>query len=291
MSLSDPAAISKAPSADLKVIFPDEKVMKQVVLAARRVSSPKKRSSVNKASLSRSAAEPNGQESEALLSLPTTSKTEEELCELCIETNRAPLFLAFTIVMLGFLQPDQPLSSRLSIAQAVVSAGAQSKAKYLGLTTSPTAEEDVWLRGRDVAVMRRHTTSSASEVPSEPGAQQTSTASHQAFWGIDLEALRKSNGPLIAGASGGREAIGPPIHTPQSARQYLLKSMKIVTQETSQSGSKKKSAAEIMADKEEAAAVVLRAIEINSIAEHSPGIPSSDPTSRKGKLAGAKEVH
>jgi hypothetical protein len=110
--------------------------------------------------------------------------------------------------------------------------------------------------------MRRHTTSSASEVLSEPGAQPTSTASHQAFWGIDLEALRKSNGPLIAGASGDREAVGPPIHTPQSARQYLLKSMKIVTEDTSQSGSKKKSAAEIMADKEEAAAVVLRAIEI-----------------------------
>jgi hypothetical protein len=148
MSLSDPGAISKAPSADLKAIFPDEKVMKQVVLAARRVSSPNKRSSVKKASRSRTAAEANEQESEALLSLPSTSKTEEELCELCIETNRAPLFLAFTIVMLGFLHPDQPLSSRLSIAQAVVSAGAQSKAKYLGLTTSPTAEEDGWAQGQ-----------------------------------------------------------------------------------------------------------------------------------------------
>jgi hypothetical protein len=110
--------------------------------------------------------------------------------------------------------------------------------------------------------MRRHTASSVADVPSEQEEQQASTTSHQAFWGIDLEALRKSNGPLIARANGGKESTGPPIHTPQSARQYLLKSMKIITEDMSQSGGKKKSAAEIMAEKEEAAAVVLRAIEI-----------------------------
>ncbi|KAL8740743.1 MAG: hypothetical protein Q9190_006580, partial [Brigantiaea leucoxantha] len=59
--------------------------------------------------------------------------------------------------------PSQPLSSRLSLAQAVMSTGAKSKAVHLGLQSGKPAEEEGWgegqpvvrVMGRDIRVMRR----------------------------------------------------------------------------------------------------------------------------------------
>jgi hypothetical protein len=84
--------------------------------------------------------------------------------------------------------------------------------------------------------------------------------------GIDLEALRKSNGPLIAGKNA-KGNTGPPIHMPQAARNYLLKSMFMVdNDEARESPQPKKaskvSAANVAASKQEAAARVLKAINI-----------------------------
>ncbi|KIX03086.1 uncharacterized protein Z518_06636 [Rhinocladiella mackenziei CBS 650.93] len=267
--LNTPENISKADEANLKSIFADEKVLKQVINAAKRVSNPKKRSSGQTSSppSKRAKIESDEFDDESCLTLPQTDLSIDEIGKMIIDTNRAPLFLAFTITVLAYTHPEQPLSSRLSLAQAVVSAGAQSKAKYLGLTTGPTPEEDGWaqgqpkvkIMGREVAVMRRHVVSK----------QEDDNAPSTAFWGLDLEALRRSNGPLIAGKdSKGHE--GPPIHKPAAARNYLLKSMMAVdsgARAPSQDGGKsetvvKKNPKDTSRKKEEAAAVVLKAIDV-----------------------------
>ncbi|RMZ81769.1 hypothetical protein DV738_g2062, partial [Chaetothyriales sp. CBS 135597] len=274
LDLATPARIAQAPHADLKVVFADEKALQQVVNAAKRVSNPRKRPAsasgrgVVPGARGGSAAEASSPvDDEAALSLPTLDWDEEALSHVSIETNRSPLFLAFALAVLNYTHPEQPLSSRLSLAQAVVSAGAQSKAKHIGLATGPTAEEDGWamgqpkitLMGRQIAVMRRQT--STQPDPSTDG----DPSSHSALWGLDLEALRRSNGPLLTGRSG-----APPVHSPKTARSYLLKSMDLAdrpdessgSQQTRSPKSKKKTAANIAARKEEVAAMVLKAIDI-----------------------------
>lgn len=272
-NLSTPEQISKADPALLKEIFTGEKVdyVKQVINAAKRVSNPKKRGAAPTSSPAskrgKSESERGLVDDEASLALPSSDCTADELENIIIETNRAPLFLAFTIAVLAYTHPDQPLSSRWSMAQAVVSAGAQSKAKYIGLTSGPTAEEDGWamgqpkikIMGREVAVMRRQFVQSEAEM----------TSPATAFWGLDLEALRRSNGPLIAGKNE-QKRDGPPIHRPNSPRNYLLKSM-IDVQVTAEDGdggreiktpTTKQKPAEIALRREEAAAKMLKAIDI-----------------------------
>ncbi len=269
--LNTPEHIAKADEACLKSIFADEKVLKQVVNAAKRVAGPKKRALSHPSSPTskRVKADPGPIDEEASLALPLTELSVNELEHVCIETNRAPLFLAFTIAVLAYTHPEQPLSSRWSLAQAVVSAGAQSKAKYLGLTNGPTAEEDGWaqgqpkvkIMGREVAVMRRY-------MPVE--AEDNTTAPADAFWGLDLDALRKSNGPLIAGKDVKRSA-GPPIHKATGPRNYLLKSMILVDPDPTQSGdtiegkktaAKTKTGQTMTKQREEAAAMMLKAIDV-----------------------------
>lgn len=270
-NLSTPDQIAKADPADLKSIFTGEKTdyVKQVINAAKRVSNPKKRSA-DKTSSSiskRVKSESEVVDEEGPLAFPQTDLTLDELENVTIETNRAPLFLAFTIAVLAYTQPEQPLSSRWSMAQAVVSTGAQSKAKYLGLTSGPTAEEDGWamgqpkvkIMGREVAVMRRHVVKSDEDTLNPTSA----------FWGLDLEALRRSNGPLIAGKDD-KKQDGPPIHKPHAPRNYLLKSMVDVQANSAgrdptpktKTETKKEKPAEIARRKEEAAAKMLKAIDI-----------------------------
>ncbi|KIX99868.1 uncharacterized protein Z520_04504 [Fonsecaea multimorphosa CBS 102226] len=263
--LNSPENISKADETDLKTIFADEKVLKQVINAAKRISNPKKRAAAqsNSSTLKRARTDQDPLDDEISLALPQTEISIAELENITIETNRAPLFLAFTIAVLAYTLPEQPLSSRWSLAQAVVSAGAQSKAKYLGLTSGPTAEEDGWaqgqpkikIMGREVAVMRRHVAATAEDETSTPSV---------AFWGLDLEALRKSNGPLIAGKDI-KSSTGPPIHKPLSPRNYLLKSMVVVESSAEESqkkpDSKKKTPKEMASKREEAAAMTLKAID------------------------------
>ncbi|ETN46701.1 uncharacterized protein HMPREF1541_00888 [Cyphellophora europaea CBS 101466] len=277
LQLLSPEAVAQAQHADLKVVFTDDKILKQVVNAAKRVSNPTKRGPGKRRAVPRHSDASNTADEEAALALPTAEVTEDDLSTIRIETNRAPLFLAFALTVLAYTQADQPLSSRLSLAQAVVSAGAQSKAKYIGLTTDRTAEEDGWaqgqpkirIMGRDIAVMRRHVPVPAATSDDSQETIRAVEPSHNSFWGIDLDALRKANGPLIADKNT-KSPAGPPIHTPQAARQYLLKSMLVI--ENGENGGeqqspnskkvKKPTAAEIMARKQEAAAMVLKAIDI-----------------------------
>lgn len=273
LDLATPEKISQAQHADLKIVFTDDKVLKQVVSAAKRVSNPKKRTTAATQRLAGLKSE-NPEDEEAALALPLTEKDEQSLANATIETNRAPLFLAFALSVLKYTLPEQPTSSRLSLAQAVVSAGAQSKAKHIGLTSGPTAEEDGWamgqpkirIMGREVAVMRRQILIPSTEDSQTTVKPEEGTSSHTAFWGLDLEALRKSNGPLISGNDRSSHS-GPPIHAPKAARAYLLKSMDQIDGSTpmvklESPKSKKNTAADIMARKEEAAAMVLKAIDL-----------------------------
>lgn len=88
---------------------------------------------------------------------------EEVIERTVLQTNRAPLVLAFAVEVLRYTMPEQPPSSRLSLAQAVVSANSRSKAVSLGIEKGAPAEDEGWgtgqpkvrIMGRDVAVLKR----------------------------------------------------------------------------------------------------------------------------------------
>ena len=103
------------------------------------------------------------QEIEKALELPQPSQDEEKIERTVIYTNRAPLVLAFAVLLLQFTMPEQPLSSRLSLAQAVVSVNSRSKAQSLGIEKGRSAEELGWgqgqpkvrVMGREISVLKR----------------------------------------------------------------------------------------------------------------------------------------
>ncbi|KAI5917356.1 hypothetical protein F4810DRAFT_50013 [Camillea tinctor] len=102
------------------------------------------------------------QEFEASLELPVEID-EDVISNTILLTNRAPLVLAFAVELLRYTMPEQPPSSRLSLAQAVVSANSRSKAVNLGIEKGPSADEEGWGRGqpkmrvlgREVTVLKR----------------------------------------------------------------------------------------------------------------------------------------
>ena len=73
---------------------------------------------------------------------------DETLKTVVLYTNRAPLVLAFLVVLLKHTMPEQPLSGRLSLAQAYVSLTSKSRAIYLGIDTGTTAEEEGFGEGQ-----------------------------------------------------------------------------------------------------------------------------------------------
>ena len=283
--------IAKADLPALSAVFADEKISKQILSAAKRVSHPRKRAGTSTngtsaAKRKRSIGEDGGNteaEREVDLSLPVVEVGEEEMIKTTIQTNRAPLVLAFAVTLLQYTMPEQPLSSRLSLAQAVVSLNSQSKAKSIGIAVGRTAEEDGWAQGqpkvkvmgREIAVMRRGgygTPQMVKEEDSQATLQSEDAGPKQqsAFWGLDLEALRKSNGPLIPGKHAGGQ-IDLPIHTPEAARSYLLRSFDLTEGDAElvdlrtkmeSPAKKKQSATEITARKEKACAVLLKAVDM-----------------------------
>lgn len=275
--LSNPDAIAKADAKTIKSIFNDDKLSKQVTNAAKRLSNPRKRSAAPDAPSSSpkqlKVTQDDPARVEAELALPESSVSIEDMRDVEIETNRAPLFLAFASVVCKYRFPEQPLSSRLSLAQAVTSAGAQSKAKWIGLTDT-TAEDEGWalgqpkirLMGRDIAVMRRYMVQTQSQPESETTDSQgtiqaeTPQLTHEALWGIDLEALKRSNGPLIAGRAGSTD--GPPTHKPHAARSYMLKSIDLVEEEEPNTARSNKLSVKAMAERRQRAlAMLLKAID------------------------------
>lgn len=187
----------------------------------------------------------NPGEFEASLALPDVELDEEKLKTSVVFTNRAPLVLAFAVTLIKYTMPDQPLSSRLSLAQAVTSMNSKSKAVHIGIERGKAAEDEGWGEGqpfvrimtRDVRVMKRwgyeweddstQKTLSASTQETLDSSQGTlvgeSTAKEPALWGVDLEALKKANQPGAVGSHRGSSS-DLPIYTAQPARAYLLKS-------------------------------------------------------------------
>ena len=182
--------------------------------------------------------------------------------------------------------PSQPLSSRLSLAQAVVSVNARTKALSLGIEKGTSAENDGWgqgqpktrIMGREVRVMKRwgyewngrseedveHLKAESLDAMDSHRIlnQERETDDGPALWGLDLEALRSSNSPLVSGAQG-TNGSGLPIYTPQSARAYLLKSFASVQSSMDEaSPPKKKSPALLKAEKEVNLGLVLRALHL-----------------------------
>ena len=223
---------------------------------------------------------------EESLTLPESNADEKELAKTILHTNRAPLVLAFAIKLLAFTMPSQPLSSRLSLAQAVVSVNARTKARTLGIEKGTSAENDGWgqgqpqirVLGRDIRVMKRWgyewNGKSDQDVEIESSdvidsqstlKQEDETNDEPALWGLDLEALRHFNGPLISGARNaqGTRGSGLPIYTAQSARAYLLKSFASVPSLVDEaSPPSKKSASGLKAEKERNLGLLLRALHL-----------------------------
>ncbi|KAI6381017.1 hypothetical protein MCOR25_001319 [Pyricularia grisea] len=102
------------------------------------------------------------EELEESLDLPVDID-EERIAAASIECNRAPLVLAFAVELLRYTMPEQPPSSRLSIAQAVVAANSRSKAASLGIEKGLPADREGWgegqprvrVMGREVSVLKR----------------------------------------------------------------------------------------------------------------------------------------
>ncbi|RDA91246.1 hypothetical protein CP533_0646 [Ophiocordyceps camponoti-saundersi (nom. inval.)] len=128
-------------------------------------------------------------ELEMSLSLPLV-EDEATIRETTVVTNRAPLLLAFAVELLRFTMPEQPPSSRLSLAQAVVSANSKAKAKNLGIGRAdddnddkiPEGQPTVRVLGRDLAVLKRgdYTWAAAGDadgvVMATPAAEATTSA-------------------------------------------------------------------------------------------------------------------
>ncbi|KAI1768647.1 hypothetical protein GGR53DRAFT_384629 [Hypoxylon sp. FL1150] len=101
-------------------------------------------------------------EFEASFALPVETD-ENVIAGTVLLTNRAPLVLAFAVELLRFTMPMQPPSSRLSLAQAVVSANSRSKAVSIGIEKGPSADDQGWghgqpkvrVMGREVTVLKR----------------------------------------------------------------------------------------------------------------------------------------
>ena len=249
----------------MRTILHDEKLSKQVYNAAKRVS--KKRGAEPASSTTwkrpRAAAvqEEQSQERtlEESLSLPGLETDEDVIQRTVLFTNRAPVVLAFAVALLKYTMPEQPQSSRLSLAQAVVSLNSRSKAVSLGLQGSKSTEDEGWgegqpmvkIMGREVKVLKRWESTSvetvggdADNATDEDFASECNTT--PALWGLDLEALRSLNNPTSPKNSTTTNC-GLPIHTPQSARDYLLKSF-VPKSDTDQANKPSKKAAGSVAE-------------------------------------------
>ena len=283
--------MAKSDVHSLQAIFTEEKLAKQVLNTAKRITKKRPSDQTSNTSPAKRKKGPSAEDPvdpssiEASFALPESNADEEELRSINLYTNRAPLVLAFAVTLLKYTMSSQPLSSRLSLAQAVVSVNSRTKAISLGIEKGNSAEDEGWgqgqpkvrIMGRDIRVMKRWgyewKGKSEEEVVKKEGLdsldsqttlkQEDRSEEEPALWGLDLEALRSSNGPVLAGAQG-TNGSGLPIYTAQSARAYLLKSFASAPSASSDevSPKKKKSAAALKDDKEKNLAMLLRALDL-----------------------------
>lgn len=316
-NLDSTAKLAQTKPAELQAVFEDEKLVKQILAAAKRISkkraaaasddsvllhpSPKKKKKkLKNDSLFDDDDKPlTPANLEASLQLPYSTCDASELEKIIRQTNRAPLVLAFVVILLKYTMPEQPLSSRLSLAQAYVSVTSRSRAVYLGIESGESAEEEgfgegqpvVSVAGKQITVLRRWGYEWKEEEEEEiederkrkkkvfekgigvgdGGAVaeddisglEASQEESPALWALDLEALKKKSGSSSkqpAGTQAGNHS-GLPIYTPQSARAYLLKSF--ATPEVADGpAAKKLSATARFAEKETNLGKLLRALDL-----------------------------
>lgn len=180
--------------------------------------------------------------------------------------------------------PEQPISSRLSLAQAVVSANSRSKAVSLGIESGQSAEKEGWgeghpvikVLGREIRVLKRWDYSSREGEPTATLELEKSSSNAESaedylgkgavddgpdkmppLWGVDLEAHRNSHRATTG--SKPKPSSSLPIYTAESARSYLLRS--ISKPQESHAPSKSKSAATVDQEREDCAGNLLYAID------------------------------
>ncbi|KAL4896958.1 hypothetical protein BDV59DRAFT_82226 [Aspergillus ambiguus] len=292
-SLTTAEEISKADHKLLQEVFQDEKLAKQVLNAAKRVSKKRAAPSEQTASPRKKVRGAEAKENmtpfqrECALSLPTSSASDQELSNIAVLTNRAPLVLAFAVCVLKYTMPEQPISSRLSLAQAVVSANSRSKAVHLGIESGASAEQEGWgqgqpvvkVLGRDIRVLKRWGYSSREGMSTEGSPSLGDTATSESMddtlgrktsedmdsppplWGIDLEALKNTHQNPRSGGLKPNNAL--PIFTPESARSYLSKAFAQIPGENGESTkrSERKSAAQIESEREDSLGHLLSSID------------------------------
>lgn len=266
----------------MQKVLPEEKLAKQVFNASKRVS--KKRASTASDDTPNTQAPKKSRISttepgtpaafEESLELPEPCHEEEKIRKATLVTNRAPLVLAFAVQLLKYTMSDQPLSSRLSLAQAVVSMNSRSKAVSVGLESGKSAEDEGWgegqptvkILGREIRVMKRWGYEwKEKEEPSEPDSQQTlqgdAEPRHEEtpLWGLDLEALRNKNGSSHHVQSA---TNGLPIYTAQSARSYLLRSFDSVLADEQKRPAKKQSTTAKQGEKDRNLGLLLGALDL-----------------------------
>ena len=294
--LNTPEKLAKAKPAELNAVFPDDKVTKQVLAAAKRIS--KKRAAGDDASATSPAKKKRKDASlfndkddltpaeyETSLALPSSTEIEEELDKVVLFTNRAPLALAFVFTLLKYTMPEQPLSSRLSLAQGYIGVTSKARALYLGIDTGTSAEQEgfgegqprVWITGKEVRVLKRwgyewrdegdvDNRTNEGEANGADEKDETETEEQPPLWALDLEALKKSNTldsvPALGQMKKGGES-NLPIHRPEAARSYLLKAFDTPpTDSAAVAGPKKASAAVKVAEKERNLGRLLRALDL-----------------------------
>ena len=281
------------------------------------LSSPRKKNKNSSSIFSLHPSSPQTPtELEASLQLPHSSAEPAELADVVLFTNRAPLVLAFVVVLLKHTMPEQPLSARLSLAQAYVSMTSRARAVDLGIESGRRAEEleeagmgraSVVILGKEVRVLKRwgydgwgeekdrgveestqgddhggnddddgrnenenengqqHIKSEQQDSP--PRQEEEQQQQSPALWGLDLESLSKSSTGGINQSASTTANNNMPIHTPQSARAYLLKSFDSPPPPTSPSSAqpskkKKVTASAKAAEKERNLGMLLRAIDL-----------------------------
>lgn len=314
-NLDSTAKLAQTKPAELQAVFEDEKLVKQILAAAKRVSkkraaaagddsvllhpSPKKKKLKNESLFDDDDKPLTPANLEASLQLPYSTSNASELEKIILQTNRAPLVLAFVVILLKYTMPEQPLSSRLSLAQAYVSVTSRSRAVYLGIESGKSAEEEelgegqpvVSVAGKQITVLRRWgyewKEEEEEEIEDERKRKkkefekgigvgdggvvaeddisglEASQEESPALWALDLEALKKKSGSSSkqpAGTQAGNYS-GLPIYTPQSARAYLLKSF--ATPEVADGpAAKKLSATARFTEKETNLGKLLRALDL-----------------------------
>jgi hypothetical protein len=156
-----------------------------------------------------------------------------------IYTNRAPLVLAFAVALLAYTMPEQPLSSKLSLGQAVVSLNSRSKAVSLGLEKGKGAHEEGWgqgqpkvkVMGREVSVLKRsgYEWREAPEEKKEQAEEESTQGAIAAQSSADSSTAEGPGGWTVSASVTSKKSIfvarSITVTSPSQARSELQKLM------------------------------------------------------------------